>query len=336
MLSVDCKYANLISGYFRNSKRKDTYLWNFSCPVCNDSQRHKHKARCYIYKLKDNLLVKCHNCGYSTHLGGLIKEVNPILYDEYVMEQYKEQTFNSYSVTTISPLKSIIEPPREDVLAGLEVISELSEDHPAALYVANRGIPKDKWNLLYYCQAFKSYVNTITKKFEDTSEDYPRMIIPYYNRSGEVLFFTGRAYGKETPRYFNVKVIDDALKIYGMERVDFNQPILVVEGAIDSLFLPNALAVSGSSFDIPEIREIKPKVILIMDNEPRNVEIVKQLKKYIDNGYSVCIWPDTIKGKDINEMILNGMSVESILETINKHTFKGLEARLKFNMWDKT
>ena len=124
-------------------------------------------------------------------------------------------------------------------------------------------------------------------------------------------------------------------KIYGLDRVDYGQRVYVVEGPIDSLFLPNAIAVSGASFDTPIIRQLLTNATLVMDNEPRNKDIVRQLGKYIDLGYNVCMYPDNIEEKDINDMIKAGKTPDEILNIINTNTFSGMEAKLKFADWRK-
>jgi len=95
------------------------------------------------------------------------------------------------------------------------------------------------------------------------------------------------------------------------------------------------VAVSGASFDTPTIRQLLTNATIIMDNEPRNKEIVKQLAKYIDLGYNVMIYPDVVKEKDINELIMSGKSQDEILKMINTNTFSGIEAKLKFSAWRK-
>ena len=65
------------------------------------------------------------------------------------------------------------------------------------------------------------------------------------------------------------------------------------------------------------------------------MEIAKQLAKYIERGYNVVMYPDSIKEKDINEMILAGKSSGQILDLINTNTFNGMEAKLKFTEWRK-
>jgi hypothetical protein len=165
--------------------------------------------------------------------------------------------------------------------------------------------------------------------------DHPRIVIPFFNKHGKVFMYQGRSLGDEQPKYIGVKLDEAEEKVYGLDRVDYSKKVYAVEGPIDSLFVPNSVAVGGAGFDIPYTRSIKSNVVLVMDNEPRNKEIVKQLGKYIDNGFSVCMWPDIVREKDINDMILAGKTIESIMETINTNTFTGLAAQLRYNDWKK-
>jgi hypothetical protein len=75
--------------------------------------------------------------------------------------------------------------------------------------------------------------------------------------------------------------------------------------------------------------------VYILDNEPRNKEIVKRLDSFINKGYNVVVWDNTFKGKDINEMILNGADAEHIKIVIDKRTYKGLEATVELMNWKK-
>ena len=72
--------------------------------------------------------------------------------------------------------------------------------------------------------------------------------------------------------------------------------------------------------------------VWIYDNEPRNREIVSRIERTIDNGARVVIWPKDIQEKDINDMFLSGLNVQSVVES---NIFSGLEAKLKFNTWKK-
>ena len=100
-LPTDSKYVRLISSRLRNFKQKKDYLWNFSCPICGDSQKNKTKARGYVFPKGNNLFYRCHNCGVSTNVANLIKHVDGALHKEFVLEKYKSgetnNSFNAYS-----------------------------------------------------------------------------------------------------------------------------------------------------------------------------------------------------------------------------------------------
>jgi transcription elongation factor Elf1 len=341
MLYIDAKYASLLGPRLRNFKKKDENSWNFSCPVCGDSKKNKLKARGYIYKMKTDLFVKCHNCGYSTNLGNFIKYLDSILYDEYVLERYKAGATRYNDHKEIDRFVSNTELPVlqevDSVLDGTIRIDKLPKEHPVLKYVEGRKIPSDKFNLIYFAPKFKSWSNKNVVKFteESLANDHPRLIFPYFTQQGKCFAYSARAFANEEPKYYTIKLDDDKEKIYGLDRIDFGKKIFVVEGQIDSLFLPNCLAVSGSSFDLLDIQKIKTNCTLVIDNEPRNKEIVKQLKKYIDDGYSVCMFPDTLQFKDINEMILSGMSKEQVVDMINSNTYSGASAIMHFTTWRK-
>lgn len=340
MLYIDAKYAAILGSQLRNFKIVKPYLWNFSCPVCGDSSTKKTKARGYIFQLKTELVYKCHNCGLSCNFGNLLKRVNSSLYDEYVLERYKENaskhTDHKDVGRFIPETKPAVVEWEDEVLSSLKRLDKLDPSHPAVKYVAKRKIPKTFWNKLYFAPKFKAFVNSVEPKFQEPIiDEHPRMIIPYFNKHGKCFAFQGRAYGDEQPKYYTIKVGENVEKIYGLDRVDYAKRIYVVEGPIDSLFLPNALAVSGASFDTPTIRQLLTNATIVMDNEPRNKDIVKQMSKYIDSGFSVVMYPDNVQEKDINDMILAGRDPEEVLDLINTNTFSGMEAKLKFADWRK-
>jgi hypothetical protein len=339
MLYIDAKFASFLGSRLRNFKQKKDYLWNYSCPVCGDSTKNKLKARGFIYRKGSDLFVKCYNCNYGSNLGNLIKYVDITLYDEYVLERYKggATKYNAHKdVAAILPAEKEKVFLEDAILETLWRLDTLDVSHPAVKYLLKRKIPRDKWNLLYFAPKFKKFTNSVTPKFQEPVEgEHPRMIIPYFTPAGKCFAYQGRAYGNEEPKYYTIKVDETEEKIYGLDRVDYGRRIYVVEGPIDSLFIPNAIAVSGASFDTPTIRKLLTNATIVMDNEPRNKDIVRQLEKYIDLGYNVVMYPDTVQEKDINDMILSGKTPAEILELINTNTFSGMEAKLRFADWRK-
>ena len=72
--------------------------------------------------------------------------------------------------------------------------------------------------------------------------------------------------------------------------------------------------------------------VWVYDNEPRNPEIVNRISSTINRGERVVIWPTNINEKDINDMVLSGHDVQSIVES---NTYSGLEANLQFTTWKR-
>ena len=342
-LWVDVKYANMLASSLRNFKHKNEYLWNFSCPVCGDSRTNKLKARGYIYHVKGSLFVKCHKCGYSTNLSTFIKYVNPSLHQEYSLENYRESKGMSAPMKRVKvevkeqTLPEIFRPELSDaILDPLKRLDMLSPEHPAVRYVLNRKIPKTKLNLLYFAPRFLRYTNSVVPgKFPDLEGEHPRLIIPYFTKHGKCFAFQGRAFGKEDPKYYTIKVDDTEEKVYGLDRVDFGKRVYIVEGPLDSLFIPNAIAVSGSSFNSPTIKALQAHSTIVYDNEPRSPTLTKLIKKTIDQGFSVCLWPESVEEKDINDMVLAGRSTQEIMEMITANTYSGAAAKLRFATWKK-
>ena len=95
------------------------------------------------------------------------------------------------------------------------------------------------------------------------------------------------------------------------------------------MFLDNCLAVAGADF-----RYLPPgDTTIVLDNEPRSIEIIKQMERLIHQEHELVIWPDSITQKDINDMVLAGQ--QDIKTTIDNNTFSGLEATMKLAAWKR-
>jgi len=265
----------------------------------------------------------------GTTLGNLIKYIDSKIHKDYIFERYKKGVKTNNPEPEFKFNVPIFR--KKGVLKNLKSISDLSTDHPARRFIQKRLIPSESISDLYLCESFYKFTNTlIPNKFPSLDGDHPRLLIPFRDEQGEVFAYQGRAFGKEQPKYITIKLDDDKDKIFGLDRVDKSKPIYVVEGPLDSLFLDNCIAVAGADFS-----NMEGDLIIIYDNEPRNKEINKQIKKTIDQGKSVCLWPDNMKCKDINDMIIVGYSKEQIQEIITDNIFSGAAARLRFAEWRK-
>ena len=206
----------------------------------------------------------------------------------------------------------------------------------ARKYLEDRQIPFEHYSSLYYTET-PQILSFLSDKYKDrVLGTDPRIVLPFYDESGELIGLSGRAINNSPLRYLTMRFQDDLPLIFNLHKVDKTKTIYVTEGPIDSLFLPNSIAVAGSDFKKID-DSIKENAVLIYDNEPRNREILKKLSEVIDLGYSVCIWNDKrLNGlKDINEMILNGLTIDEVVSIIEKCTFSGLSAKTKFMEYKK-
>ena len=339
----DIKYASMLSPYLPGFTRKKENVWNFKCVICGDSKKNSSKMRGYIYRPtnKNYLAVKCYNCPYSATFGKFLDHINPQMYKEYLLDSYAEDrpvqpARQPYKPDVLPELFQQMEL-SDAVLDPLQRLDRLPETHPAVKYVASRLIPKDKYNLLYFTTKFKQYVNNvIPDKFSSLDGDHPRLIIPYFNKHGKCFAFQGRAFGKELPKYMTIKIDENAERLFGLERINWSKTVYICEGPLDSLFIPNCIAVSGSSYDSVAIESVKTNCIIVPDNERRNKDVTKLIGRMINKGYRVCLWPDSYEFKDINDAVKDGgLTPSEIYTIINANVYQGMAAKLKFAGWKK-
>ena len=328
---IDVKYINLCSSLLERFKQKHTNLWNFRCPICGDSKKSKTKCRGFVYEKRNKYFYKCHNCNYGTSFNRFLEKISPALHKNYITEQYKEDAWRKKDEPKSIPEFNFV-PEFNYVLQGMDSISSLTTDHPARNYLKNRLIPERYFRDLYLCKEFKKWTNTIIpNKFSSLEHDAPRLVIPFFDCKHNIIGYQGRSFNpKEQVKYITIKMKGVENLIYGEERINIKKKIYCVEGPLDSLFLPNCLAIAGLNF-----KGVKISNVIVLDNERRNVQIVDALKKVITNGYSVCIWPDSVKEKDINEMIISGKTTDDIVEIIDNNTYSGLQANFQLSQWKR-
>ena len=322
MDTIDSKYIGLVSSRLQKFKRVKADLYNFRCPICGDSQKHKNKARGYIYPVKADMNFKCHNCGSSSTFSNFIKTLDPVLYKQYIFEKFKERNTGK---------GSIFEEPKfefkKPVFTKKLDIPRASDVPIAKEYLKKRGLDPTRF---FFAAKFKEWVNTQKYTFHDITRDESRIIIPMYDEDKNIIGFQCRSLGPNNVKYITVMLNEDAPKIYGLDKIDTKKTIYILEGPFDSTFVENSVAMCGSDLDIGSFGW--SDYIWVFDNEPRNREINNRISKVIDRGEKVVIWPSSIKEKDVNDMINAGQNVSSVLES---NVYSGLKAKIKFNNWKK-
>lgn len=327
---LESKYINLLSNQFSVFKRKSDTLYNVRCPECGDSSKNKFKARGYFYQREGKWFYKCHNCGYGVSFGNFLKKFNPELYKEFAFESISERESKG---ETIDQPKETYTPEITGLwaLKKLTKISSLLHSHSAKKFIVGRKIPNFYHSQLFYTKNFTEYVNTLLPEKMKVLESDPRVIIPFIDKKKNLVGFQGRSISPDSIRYITILLDESKPKVFGINLVNFDKTTYVFEGPFDSMFIPNSLAVCGSDI-IQALNQvegvIKDKVIIVYDNEPRSEIITSKIKKAIDAGFKVCIWPSGVKEKDVNDMIVNGKTEADIKMIIDNNTYEGISASL--------
>ena len=306
MNHIDSKFISLLSAKLQKFKRVKPNLYNFRCPICGDSHKNKSKTRGYLYSVKADVNYKCHNCGASMTFSSFLKQQDPILHKQYVFERFKQGTTGR--ATVVENPKFDFQTPKFKKKINLP---KASENPSADGYLTARRLDSTQF---YYAEQFKKFVNTLKPTFDDTRYDEERIIIPLYYEKN-LIGLQGRSLGPSKVKYITVMLNDDAPKIYGLDNIRRDDPVYITEGPFDSTFIRNSIAMCGADANVDRWGISNP--VWIYDNEPRNSEIVGRIGRTIDNGDSIVIWPNNIDDKDINDMVMSGLDVQSVIESVS-------------------
>lgn len=339
---IDQKYISILGTRLQRF-HKTGKSYNFRCPLCGDSQKNKFKTRGYLLEKGQGVLFYCHNCHESMGLKKFLGRVDSNLADDYAKERFTEKyTKPPEPKKEEKPDISKVVVPNymrgDSPLKALKKISQLAHDHPAKKYVDRRLIPTPMHHKLFFVGKFKTWVNTLIPDKFNAENDEPRLIIPFLDKDGNCYGFQGRSFAKDTMlRYITIMLDESKPKIFGVDSVDTNHKFYVLEGPIDSMFLQNAVAMAGADMStiFGNNESVKHNAVIVFDNEPRNIDIIKRIDSCIEQGYNVCIWPNEIHQKDINDMVLAGKRPADLQLIIDMNTFSGLSAKLRLASWRK-
>lgn len=207
----------------------------------------------------------------------------------------------------------------------------LAADHPARLYVERRRLPERHRDVLRWDSGFDA-----TAALVDGQDRRPdaRLVIPYLDVTGKKLTaILGRSIQPDVqPKYLAAKVDPEASLVFGLDRIDPDQRVLVLEGPLDSLFLDNAAAVTGTA--LTKAAEFLPKeqLVLVFDNQAK---IGDHMIRAAQDGFRVAVW--WFQGgegkKDINDLVLAGYEPGKLAALLIENSFTGTEAVRRIRRW---
>jgi hypothetical protein len=161
---------------------------------------------------------------------------------------------------------------------------------PAIKYLKSRGITKE--DILYwkigYC---------------DSGEYQKRVIVPSFDTAGYVNYFVARSYIEQYKRYKNPQASRNI--IFNELYLDWDQDLVIVEGAFDAIVAGNSVPLLGSTLRegsklFQEIVSHDTPIFLALDQDAsyKEEKIIRLLLKYDIELYKI----DTSNFQDVGEM----------------------------------
>jgi DNA primase len=293
------------------------------CPLCGDSKKSKRKKRFHLtFFSEDKIIYNCFNCNASGTFTDLYATLKGI--DENTA--YKElHGFESVS-NRFKKVKFIKPKVEDDVIDFRKVLKNcICENTNENGYVTN--------NVIKILKKFKKErdVPDYIKLWFCIDGDYKnRIILPIYDDKGRMIYFQARAtLPKQKPKYLN-PTSTKKLIIPNIERLDFNKPIVITEGLLDSFSISNGTTCLGKSITVEFIKELKKHnedtaLILVFDNDEPGIEA--RAKFLRENDYNKVVkyflWNKRFPNiKDLNQMKTeNNLSIKEMDNIIKENSY---------------
>lgn len=289
-----------------------------SCLKCGNTT---NKRKMYILtEGKSFITVFCQRCGYDTNLRTFIKDFNPILLQEYDEEDKRLKLDNLKNGTLFKkePKKVVI---NTDI--QLQYKFTLSDryfkparEYSKAIDFCERRQITDYIDRFYYCVHPDNIMSGM-------------LIFPFLLNDQETLYgFQGR---HTDQKLFYTHSRNESVKCYNIFNVNPKETVYIFESIIDSLMIPNAVAMLGTSLST-QVENLIPKRVYVFDND--KVGLTRTIE-YLEKGEKCVVLPTTLKFKDFNEAVCKkGFKKSDLLTIVKDNTFSGLAgiAKVKFKL----
>lgn len=269
---------------------------NFACPYCGDSVKDIFKKRANVYKNGYNF--HCYNCGTHVTFENFIKdfgksiEGKEIVYVRNLRDQNKQESFQRHYIDN----------------------SYFFNEAVLKKYAIEKNIIFDKYNLVNINSQSANWIRKYLfdrNQFELNNfgwdQKYKRLFIFNLIKENKVLGFQVRNFKSNVKyithtlemiyKYLDIKhekneeflEVNKLSFLFGLNTTDFNAPIIITEGPLDSFLIPNGMSVCGINNEFPfEIANL----MWMYDCDPPGTK--KAVEKIMNSEY-VFLWKKYIK-----------------------------------------
>lgn len=291
-----------------NKHNEGTGQITFDCPECSmEKNMMDGDGKGNLEVNYDLNVYHCWACGEVNHTKGTINKLIRKYGNQQHLKRYKLLCpevipHNKESDATIEGLPKEFKP--------LSVNNGSYDYEKAIEYLKKRNIKSEeivKFNLGYA-----------------TTGDYAgRIIVPSYDKDGNINYFLGRSYGWSKMKYKNPEVSKMDI-VFNEEKINWDSNVYIVEGVFDHIPIPNSIPLLGKVLNdhILEGLENKltAKVIIVLDSDAYKdaVKLYKRLNSSkLHNRVMIVKMPEGYDISDVYEKI-GKKGVIKILQSAKK------------------
>ena len=330
----DLFFLRQVSNRLKLFKQVDRYKFSFRCWYCGDSKKDEYATRGTCYPQEDHLQYGCFNCGKQIRFSSFLQDFDSTVYKDYLRHKFHGKSEPEVKKEKVRP-----EDVDFPVLFKLNKVFPISASTKAMSYLKSRFVTK--FNDIYYTndssEVIGKYKLDMKPEKVQAFSGMEAIVFPLMTLDRAVVGVQLRFLEGEF-RYMTLKFHDDFAKLYLTPGFDPDKEVWTTEGVFDALMLPNGLANLDASLSRVSDRTLLPKkqFILVHDNEPRNKDVMKEMKDSIEKGYRVFFWPKWAKdfGKDLNDIRKESKDAfDRLMKDRNKYVKSGLGAKLEMQKY---
>lgn len=285
-----------------------------ACPYCGDSHNDDTKKRGNMYW--DTLQYHCYNCGHHTDVRSLLKDHQvrlPSSEDSFTIIDYIKH--NRSITTQADTLTHSVFQSVSDLAISIEEFKKgfkAKEIEPGDwiwFYLKDRMLHKKSEEFLFSPGDNRLWILNFTNDGKIMSAQSRRMkgkgtryltydLPKLYEELGKTLELSKEELEKVTK----------LSTLFGIMQVNFQRPVTLFEGPIDSKFMQNSIALATAGRNTEEFDEMATVRYMFDNDDTGKKKMIEKLKK----GRSVFMWSkflkdnklDTYNIKDLNDLVI--------------------------------
>ena len=242
------KIIELLNSFLGSYDKYSNGWYSYNCPCCAEENNNVPDDKYNLEVLIDPDVrgcggYHCWRCGDSNGTKGILTKLvkkygGTDVYADFVkvIKEYRSSRLYELGDERDALLGEFDE---EQVLALPERCKSITKDTEAYSYLAGRGITDhiiQEYNIMYLGEdSFGQYKN--------------RIVIPSYDAFGDLNFWVARDYtGLSKRKVMNPKKAKTEIA-FNIGKVNWYEPLTIVEGPFDHIVTPNSVPLLGKSLD---------------------------------------------------------------------------------------